>query len=81
MSYCYPARQKRNAEGFFHSLYLKTLNKDSLVFYLKTEYGRSGILFTADSDLHNIDIGGVAAGSVVTAPHRGARANRKAYDK
>ena len=58
-------------------LALTTTNLESLVFWAPSN-ARSGVLFTADSDLAGITLPNLE-GAVVTAPHHGSDANGAAY--
>ena len=74
-----PAMRKGVPEEFLFLAYLTTVNKESLVFYLEAPREQPGILFTADSDLKDVDLGPVQDGSIVTAPHHGSKDNARVY--
>lgn len=75
-----PARVRRTAREFFCLAFLTTVNKQSLVFCLQGG-NQPGVLFTADSDLEDVNLGLVACGDIATAPHHGAKDNKLAYTK
>lgn len=79
--YLRPHKRQGSPKEFFYLLALTTVNRQSLVFYLHPQNAQPGILFTADSDLEDVDVSVVAKGSIVTAPHHGSTSNRKAYHK
>jgi len=60
-------------------LALTIVNKESLVFWVPPGYAGKGVLFAADSDLENINLNVLCDGTIVTAPHHGAEANKKVY--
>jgi len=64
----------------FRFLALTTANRESLVFWADLD-GCSGVLFTADSDLRDVDLPPNLSGAIITAPHHGSEANARAYSK
>lgn len=73
---------QRSATNFLYRLALTTVNKESLVFHLKDcDQHQPGVLFTADSNLEDVGIAHVVAGSIITAPHHGSEANQIVYKK
>lgn len=80
---CYipAAKPAKSAERFFRLAFLTTVNRESLVFYLDGGNGLPGVLFTADSDLKDVNVDHVLAWSTATAPHHGSHDNRSAYSR
>jgi hypothetical protein len=62
-----------------HFLALTVSNKESLVFWSPGTDDFPGVLFTADSDLNNVQLPRDIAGAIATAPHHGSEANANAY--
>jgi hypothetical protein len=73
-------KPRREADSFFQVAFLTTVNRESLVCYLDSGNG-PGVLFTADSDLKDMDLQNVRRGDIVTAPHHGSTDNRDAYGR
>lgn len=61
-------------------LALTTANRESLVFWADLD-DCPGALFTADSDLKDVDLPPNLSGAIITAPHHGSEANSAAYSK
>lgn len=64
----------------FAWLALTTANRESLVFWADLD-DCPGALFTADSDLKDVDLPPNLSGAIITAPHHGSEANAAAYSK
>ncbi len=79
-AYVRPVIQRRTPENFLYRAFLTTVNTESLVFYLNID-DHPGVLFTADSDLKNINLQCVHSGDIVTAPHHGSASNRSVYGR
>ena len=60
-------------------LALSVSNKESLVFYAPGEENEGAVLFTADSDLSDINLNRALKNALVTSPHHGSDANNVAY--
>jgi hypothetical protein len=62
-------------------LALTVANKESLVFWSPRSADVPGVLFTADSDLNNVQLPSSSdiAEAIATAPHHGSEANANAY--
>jgi metallo-beta-lactamase superfamily protein len=60
-------------------LALTVQNKESLVFWSPPTNQHPGVLFTADSDLANINLPPNLDNAIVTAPHHGSETNANAY--
>jgi len=73
-----PVLRRRDAETFWRFACLTTVNRSSLVCYLE---GRPGVLFTADSDLRDMNMQCMQEWSIATAPHHGSRDNGDAYGR
>lgn len=58
---------------------LTVVNKESLVLYSPPDLRTPGVLFCADSDLHNICLP-LNPRDLITVPHHGAKANINAYN-
>lgn len=61
-------------------LALTTVNQESLVFWADLD-DHPGVLFTADSDLKDVELLRNLSGAIITAPHHGSEANACAYSK
>ncbi|CAM3397873.1 Metallo-beta-lactamase domain-containing protein [Rhodothermus bifroesti] len=70
-----------NTAYMFQLARLTTENKESLVFFLDVGNGQPGVLFTADSDLKDVNVSDVPAYSIATVPHHGSHDNRLAYSR
>lgn len=77
--YVRPPKPTKAAKEFFWTLFLTTVNRESLVFFLNAGDGQPGVLFTADSDLKGVNVDHVPAWSIATAPHHGSDENRSVY--
>ena len=74
------ARVRPMVEPLLYRLALTAANRESLVFWSPGTSACPGVLFTADSDLRDINLPGSGlAGAIVTAPHHGSEANADAY--
>ncbi len=73
------AREQR----FLELLSLTVWNRESLVFWVPPNYSGGGVLFTADSDLKDVNLKALEPldGAIVTAPHHGSCANAKVYKR
>lgn len=63
----------------FARIALTTVNEESLALYSPPDGRSPGVLFCADSDLHDMRIP-VTNGDLITVPHHGAEANFYAYN-
>lgn len=63
----------------FFKLALTTVNKESLVLYSPADEKSPGVLFCADSDLKDINLP-IQKNDLITVPHHGSEANKKAYE-
>lgn len=71
-------RPSVRALGF---LGLSVANRESLVFMAPEDAKNSAVVFCADSDLTSVRSVSARRTPVVTAPHHGAEANARAYDR
>jgi len=67
------------AGTLFNLLALTVSNRESLVFWSPPTSQNPGVLFTADSNLENVNLPSHLQGALVTAPHHGSEANANAY--
>jgi hypothetical protein len=67
--------------GVLRFLSLTAANKERLVFWSPRTNAFPGVLFTADSDLKNVQLpsSSAIAEAIATAPHHGSEANANAY--
>ncbi len=72
------AKVRPSISSLLMRLSLSVSNKESLVFWSPPSKNRQGVLFTADSDLANVNLPHLDH-AIVTAPHHGSEANRNAY--
>ncbi|GBD26189.1 hypothetical protein HRbin30_01519 [bacterium HR30] len=79
--YVRPPKPANMPVQFFEVLFRTTANRESLVFFLDAGKGEPGVLFTADSDLKDVNVKHVPERSVATAPHHGSHDNRSAYSR
>ena len=67
--------------SLLHYLALTVVNKESLVFYYGPTKKHPGVLFTADSDLAEMNLPNNLKNAIVTAPHHGSEDNAQAYTR
>ncbi len=60
-------------------LALTVWNRESLVFWSPPTEDHPGVLFTADSDLSQLNLPRQLLNAIATSPHHGSQANAKAY--
>jgi len=70
---------RRRRKSALEYVALTTVNKQSLVFLSPKDDVSPGVLFTADSDLSFYQTIPWHDQMIITAPHHGSEANRKAY--
>jgi hypothetical protein len=67
-------------ENLLDFLALTTSNRESLVFFVQPTDEHPGVLFTADSDLRDINLKVLdLKNAIITAPHHGSEDNAYAY--